>query len=492
MPYSGSLTASPLPDGRILVIGGNISGTYAELYDPLADSWSITASPLNQGDGLQAITLQSGKVLAVGGIDASGTHTTAELYDPGNSTWSMTGSMTGLRADFGMTLLQSGGVLAAGGTISPKFVAVLSTAELYDPSAGTWSATGSMYDGRVRPTATLLTNGNVLVVGGDDWSKPLDLVPSAEIYETNQGQWIRVASPSLARFRHTATLLKDGRVLITGGDDYSVASRALPAEIYDPAHGTWTNTGPMTIVRSDHTATLQPDGTVLVVGGTNYGTGYPVPLASAEIYDPTTNTWTPTGDLSSPRAEHVAVALPSGKTLVIGGQNFGYGPSLTFGEIYGFDVPPATLTATPTGSPMVTATATLATPKPTADPAPTSTPILLTLAPVPASIPLTVRLSSTTISAGDVLVVTVRTAPMARVAITLLALPNRTGRTGAAFYRMTVHGRAGIHGRYIARLKSAFRPSLAVLANLNVEARTPDGSARRTLRVVLQPVARRR
>jgi N-acetylneuraminic acid mutarotase len=490
MPFTYNwLSATALLDGRVLVVGGdsllvNLNhSTTAAIYDPATNAWSAIASPLNNSDGLTLVTLQSGKVLAIGGNDASGTHTTAELYDPGSGRWSMTGSMIGLRMGFAATLLQNGKVLAVGGIQRPQDPPVFVTiAELYDPTSGTWAATGSLRQGRYQPTATLLANGNVLVVGGSGTGSPSEL-SSAEIYDTNQGTWTEAASMAVARIRHTATLLKDGRVLVTGV--------VVSAEIYDPVRNAWTQTGPMTMSRLDHTATLQPDGTVLVAGGTRYDNKYGngISLASADIYDPTTNAWTPTGNLSSPRAEHVAVALPSGRTLVVGGQSYGYGPPPNYSEIYGFDVPPATLTATPTGTPTATATATL---KPKEAPAATPTPILLTLAPVPASIPLTVRLSSTRITAGNVMVVTVHTAPNARVTITMLAPANRTGRTGAASYRMTVHGRAGIHGRYIARLKIAFRPSLAVLANLNVEARTPDGSARRTLRVVLQPVARKR
>ena len=144
----------------------------------------------------------------------------AELYDPSSGRWTATGSMATARVAFGATLLADGKVLVAGGIDIAVYIDQLATAEMYDPSSGRWTATGSMAEGR-RPMATLLTDGKVLVVG-DDHTR------SAELYDPRSGQWAATTSTLVAR-SGTATLLLDGRVLVVGGDK--------SAEIYDPKGG---------------------------------------------------------------------------------------------------------------------------------------------------------------------------------------------------------------------------------------------------------------
>ena len=115
-----------------------------------------------------------------------------------------------------------------------------------------------------------------------------------------------------SRFRHTATLLPNGQVLVAGGfnDDGVLAS----AELYDPATGLWTATGSMATPRVDHTATLLPNGKVLVAGGEGRR-----PFASAELYDPATGLWTATGSMAPSATDHTATLLPNGQVLVAGG-----------------------------------------------------------------------------------------------------------------------------------------------------------------------------
>ena len=115
------------------------------------------------------------------------------------------------------------------------------------------------------------------------------------------------------RYSHTATSLPDGTVLVAGGIGSSGVLAS--AELYDPSTGSWTATGRITEARSGHTATLLPDGTVLVVGGGSSG-GL---LASAELYDPSTGTWTATGRTIEARLGHTATLLTDGRVLVAGG-----------------------------------------------------------------------------------------------------------------------------------------------------------------------------
>uniref|UniRef100_UPI00406A3797 kelch repeat-containing protein n=1 Tax=Archangium gephyra TaxID=48 RepID=UPI00406A3797 len=203
---------------------------------------------------------------------------------------------------------------------------------------GSWTPTGSMTQTRHGHTATLLPNGKVLVSGGvvdDDIWEPGgdDSYKTAEVYDPATGTWSPTGSMAEGRANHTATLLPGGKVLVVGGSrgDHPTA------ELYDPATGTFSPTGSMAFPRSHHTATPLPDGRVLVVGGRG---DHP----TAELYDPATGTFSPTGSMASPRSHHTATPLPDGKVLVAGG---GSGSSpLATAEVYD----PATGTFSPTGS----------------------------------------------------------------------------------------------------------------------------------------------
>jgi hypothetical protein len=144
-----------------------------------------------------------------------------------------------------------------------------------------------------------------------------------------------------ARGGDTATLLLDGRVLVVGGDSSTSSDlRVASAELYDPVSGTWTATGNLGTGRANHTATLLPDGRVLVVGGIN-SDGL---LDSAELYDPSSGTWTATSIMVHARTGHAATLLPNGTVLVTGGDSRQPGYRLADTELY--DPSSGTWTAT--------------------------------------------------------------------------------------------------------------------------------------------------
>jgi hypothetical protein len=328
-------TATLLADGRVLVAGGTtgegtLSGI-AQVYDPGTGAWTATGSLLEARAGHTATLLDDGRVLvAGGGTDRIG-DSSAEVYDPASGTWSATGGMAGFRQSHVAVLLPDGTVLVAGGDNVPggDCPVPLASAELYDPEAGTWRTTGSMVETRIGMSATMLSNGTVLVAGGYG---VLDCVPvghaSAELYDPDAGAWTATGDLIEGRSGHAATLLSDGSVLVAGGSAFGTGQLAS-AELYDPATGSWSATGGMNNALF-RPLTLLPDGTVLAAGGGDLS-GENL-SASAELYDPTSGSWTATASMAAARSGHTATLLADGTVLVAGGNdNLG---SLTSSELY--------------------------------------------------------------------------------------------------------------------------------------------------------------
>ena len=222
----------------------------------------------------------------------------------------VTGSLNTARFEHTATLLSNGMVLVVGGEDSSGDFS--ESAELYDRALGTWSATGSLNTPRIYHTATLLPNGLMLVAGGLD-SLTITSTASADLYDPALGTWSATGSLNTARDRHTATLLPNGMVLVAGG--VQNGSFSASAELYDPALGSWSATGSLNTARAFHTATLLPNGMVLVAGGKESDF-----LASAELYDPAQRELDVPLAASTPHANlHSATLLPSGLVLVAGG-----------------------------------------------------------------------------------------------------------------------------------------------------------------------------
>ena len=231
-----------------------------------------------------ATLLQDGKVLLSGGSHSEGDPASAELFDPSSDTFSETASMSVGRYEHTATLLPNGQVLVAGGRVNDNAPS-LSSAELYDPTSGTWTSTGSMSVARTGHTATLLNDGRVLITSGltRDWPNPIQHPVVAEIYDPATGSWTNTGSMAVGRSFHSATLLNDGQVLVVGGSIFGVGPRTGAAEIYNPTSGTFATTNELTTGRSHHAATLLSSGKVLIAAGT---TGSNPILGSAELFSP--------------------------------------------------------------------------------------------------------------------------------------------------------------------------------------------------------------
>src|SRR5262245_16065263 len=237
----------------------------------------------------------------------------------GPDVFTATGSMTVPRNGHTATLLPNGKVLIAGGENIEygRSETVWARAELYDPSTGTFSATGNMTSPRLMHTATLLPNGKVLIAGGTaGGSDNFKGLASAEIYDPASGTFMPASSMTTARAWHSATLLVDGRVLIAGGLEENFGSFKNSGELYDPSSDAFTSAGVMTTFRLAHTATLLVNGQVLLDGTHN-----DAPFVDhSDLYDPRTNTFNPTGTLSpdlNPIAADTATLLMNGNVLVI-------------------------------------------------------------------------------------------------------------------------------------------------------------------------------
>ncbi|HET7487841.1 MAG TPA: kelch repeat-containing protein [Acidimicrobiales bacterium] len=339
-------TSGPTPGGRL---------TYAD------EGW-IPTGALPSGHARHTATLIDGsrcrgpsppntcfKVLVAGGFDENdhGPTAAAALYDPASGTWSRTGSLSVPRWGHTATLLPDGSVLVAGG-IGDGAGNAEASAEVYDPATATWAVASPMGQPRFDHTATLLPDGTVLAVGGARQQGGYLADGSAEVYHFDpaapaKGSWQRTGSldgcadvapgSCVARAGHTATVLRDGSVLVVGGivrcppaSCYGIRP-ASSAERYDPQERVWTPaTGlPPGGERAFHTATTLADGRILVVGGlhafvglANHAFGL-VPTGTAWLYDPGGGSWTPTASLDGSPMAHTATLLADGTVLEAGG-----------------------------------------------------------------------------------------------------------------------------------------------------------------------------
>jgi Kelch motif len=266
--------------------------------------------------------LPNGKVLIAGGFAGSGgeynPYRTAELYDPNLGTFQSVAEMSIGRSGHTATLLKNGNVLIVGGWTGRYDLR--GSAEIYDPVANAFTPTGNLVIERAGNTATLLADGRVLITGGEDRQE--NKIASAEIYDPSTGKFTQTDTMAEARAAHTATALKDGRVLIIGGSSGHYPSQNVyrSAELFDPVTGKFSSAGQMTVGRHKHAAILLRSGKVLIVGGSD-NRDWHGEYASAEIYDPATKTFAGTGTMNTTRFKiPAAVALlPNGRVLVAGG-----------------------------------------------------------------------------------------------------------------------------------------------------------------------------
>ena len=317
-------TATPLPDGRVLVVGGCSlegcemadEGATAELYDPVARSFARTGTMGVERVSHTATSLPNGKVLVAGGWDRDGVLSSAELYDPATGDFSPAGDVATGRAAHTASLLPDGRVLLCGGYDGERSLA---DAEVYDPKTNSFSGTDDMQTPRSAHATALLNDGRVLVTGGSDSRE--NVVATAEIYDPDEGEFTRTGEMTVNRHKHAATTLEDGRVLVLGGsnaDDFY--GKHASAEVFDPESDTFTAVSDMSAERfklPDAVATLEGDS-VLVGGGDE----------RAEIYDPGSEVFRVVrGDMGAARMFATTTPLAGGRALITGGYDQDINPT---------------------------------------------------------------------------------------------------------------------------------------------------------------------
>ncbi|MCX6516799.1 MAG: hypothetical protein NTZ62_09240 [Actinobacteria bacterium] len=276
-----------LGNGKVLILGGTT--TVAELFDPVANTFSATGSMVVQRTAPAVVLLKNGKVLVMGGQTNQAGYPSiksAELYDPATGLFTATGDMAYARLGAMAVLLDNGKVLIAGGRNANTYH---QSAELYDPMTGVFSGTWGMNEARAYSTAVLLSNGNVLVVGGENYvSGAVQRLSTATIYDVTVagGYWRSVSSSmNSARTEAMFVSLSDGRLLIVGGRQSNSVSLAS-TELFDPATMTFAVSTPtMDTARFSSGVVKLSDGSVLIVGGYSAGTYYD----SILLFDPTSN-----------------------------------------------------------------------------------------------------------------------------------------------------------------------------------------------------------
>lgn len=330
-PPSGSLStaralhsATLLNDGTILVAGGtnglNILSS-AEIFNPATEAFTPTSGSMSNPRDLHTATLMdNGRVLIAGGTStnsvSTGSISAVDIYYPDTKLFIPTTPMAAARSNHTATLMPDGKVMVVGGFGAGDVIT--GTAEVFDPEHMTWTTVNPLPGAATAAlhTATLLKDGRLMIAGGVSASGVLNTVFA---YNPGTGLWSTLA-PMPSKLRsHTATLLMDGRVLVAGGDDGN--GETTSSYIYDPVADTWTpgsspTTNPLTFARFGHTATLLPNGSVMISGGSNKFGAIP-PLA--EIYHVDLSSWTPGAPFSKNRSFHTMTLAPNGKIYAIGG-----------------------------------------------------------------------------------------------------------------------------------------------------------------------------
>ncbi len=327
-------TATRLDDGTVLVVGGTFDIAHSvEIYNPETRRFRVAPPMSTLRIGHTATLLRDGRVLVLGGdVDANQHYAdvgSGEIFDPATGAWSPIAPIPGALMQFTASRLPDGRVLVAGGV--DGLDNALTRAEIYDPASDSWAATDSLHERRFLHTATVLADGRVLVVGGLTDDDQGIMATTAEMYDPSSGTW-RTVEGSIQRRLHTATLLPDDRVIVIGGyvtrqrpDYYYDIASLADSRIFDARTGTWDAGPDLPVGRDSHTATLINASTLLVTGGSHWeGNTRNLNVTRSLVPESVvTNadlaSWVPMDAFNTARTGHTATLLMDGTVLVVGG-----------------------------------------------------------------------------------------------------------------------------------------------------------------------------
>ena len=333
----------------LAVIVAGVADSVAAPPAGIHNNWVATGAMLNGRLLPGTAVLKSGKVLFAGSdMATTNTGQTAEIYDPSSGTFAAAANMTDARTEPSALTLSNGDVLVAGGGSSPANASV----ELYNPTTNVWSAPVTISTHGQLPLLEQLPNGNVLIVGGGS----VDL--TVDIYNPTTNALVTSPTPApLPTAAYTniddesGIELPNGKFLLVGGLNTTGGTAAVNiAYLYDPTANTWTATGSMNAARALAGVSVLSSGKVLVAGGASSGGSTLSTLASTETYDPSTGTFTSGPSMTDARVLFSETTLNDGRVLVTGGAGGGSGSTLNIlssTEIYD----PATNTWSSSGSP---------------------------------------------------------------------------------------------------------------------------------------------
>ena len=322
-------TATLLYDGTVLVVGGHAFNSATpggvEIFNPARGRWTAGAPTAFARSGHAAVRLDDGRVLVVGGIRLALNEpylpvAAAELFDPVAGTWSPAASMAGARLQPTATLLGDGRVLVAGGGSGGE--AATASVEIYDPAADRWAPAAPMSTARVEASALLLRNGDVLVAGGASAAANQDgSLDTAEVYDPRSNRWKPTPEMTSAHAGADSAVLGDGTVLVAGGLDYQggygIAVQAT--DLYNPALNSWSSGPPLLVARGQAGGALLANGSFLVVGGRSRSNARSE--STAELFDPLAKRWRLLPLLPETRVGSTVTAVPGGRALVVGGSS---------------------------------------------------------------------------------------------------------------------------------------------------------------------------
>jgi len=357
-----------LPDGRVILMGGQDLTTSpldtVNIYDSASNSWLPNAAPMNRSRVYaSAVVLPDGRALIVGGIDSlRAMSATAEIYDPATNTWTLTASMPRGFAAGSAVALNDGRVLVLGGINPDDDSTTTDATMLFDPSSGTWALGPPLLTSRFLQNATLLPDGKVLVSGGlEVGSSGSSVAAAAELFDPASHSWSAAGQMAQAGMFAVSAVLPDGRVIVAGGSTTLDSSGALArVEIYDPATNQWQAAAPMSKPRGWGGGGVTADGKFVMAAGISTQVipeGLSVALeSSAEAYDWVADAWTPIESMTTPRY-YVGSVVVNGELLLAGGVSTldAGGILLTSGEVYVStpNNPPAAVASAPATVPGV-------------------------------------------------------------------------------------------------------------------------------------------